>query len=174
MSEKRRRFAEGTEVPVERSRQELEAVLDKHGAEQIAVYTDRKQKTGRIVFKLAGRMVRLDVHVTAPTELPRGYQWKTDSEQNAWRGRQLEQAEREGWRRLLLIVKAKLELIADAGTSPEAIEREFLADIMLPDGATVYESMAAGIEDAYKLGTMPSLMLPAARTPGARRMRGPD
>ena len=49
-------------------------------------------------------------------------------QQSAW-----EQACRQRWRALLLIIRAKLEA-AEAGIS--TLETEFLANIVLPDGRT--------------------------------------
>lgn len=73
-----------------------------------------------------------------------------------------EQACRERWRAVLLIVKAKMEAI-DVGVS--MFEREFLADILLPNGGTVEELMTAQIETAYTSGSMPRglLMLTAGK-----------
>lgn len=141
MSKARRRFAEGTEVPVERTRAELEALLAKHGASQVVVYRDMNPPLrGRVIFRIQERMVRLDV-------VP-----KVTSSQ---RKHGLPQAEREAWRRLLLVVKAKLELIADEGST---LEREFLADILLPDSTTVYETLRDKIDAAYTDGKVPPLL----------------
>ena len=54
-----------------------------------------------------------------------------------------------------MIIKAKLEA-ADSGIS--TIEREFLYDIVLPDGKTVGEYMAPQIEAAYTTGEMPPML----------------
>lgn len=66
-----------------------------------------------------------------------------------------EQACRSRWRALYLIIKAKLEAV-DSGIS--TIEREFLYDIVLPDGKTVGEYMAPQIEAAYTTGEMPPML----------------
>jgi hypothetical protein len=71
------------------------------------------------------------------------------------------QFERSAWRRLLLVVKAKLELVRDADSS---IEREFLADILLPNGSTVHEELGPQLDDSYRTGSMPPLLPPAGGT----------
>jgi hypothetical protein len=71
-----------------------------------------------------------------------------------------EQATRQRWRALSLVVKAKLEAVASEITT---FEDEFMAHILLPNGETVSAFMRPQIEQAYDLGTMPSLLaLPAA------------
>lgn len=62
------------------------------------------------------------------------------------------------WRRLVLVVKAKLDLVADGGST---IEREFLADILLPDGRTVHQALGPQLADSYSNGHMPPLLGPA-------------
>ena len=66
--------------------------------------------------------------------------------------------ERRSWRALLLIVKAKLEMIANGGSSAE---REFLADMLLPNGETVATAILPGIAKSYASGEMPRRLLPA-------------
>jgi hypothetical protein len=66
-----------------------------------------------------------------------------------------EQAVRQRWRALVLIVKAKLEAIeAGIGT----IETEFLSSVMLPNGSTVGEWVAPQLIAVYGRGEMPALM----------------
>jgi hypothetical protein len=60
------------------------------------------------------------------------------------------------WRALVLIVKAKLELVASGGST---FEVEFLAHTMLPNGDTVGETMLPRIAQAYRTNSMPPLML---------------
>ncbi len=73
-----------------------------------------------------------------------------------------EQACRQRWRALCLIVKAKLEAVESGITT---IEREFLSNILLPDGQTVGDFMLPQIAASYESGGMPKL-LPGADRPG--------
>lgn len=66
-----------------------------------------------------------------------------------------EQAVRQRWRALALVVKAKLEAV-EAGIS--TVEREFLADITLPGGTTVGEWATPQLAAVYAGGPMPALM----------------
>lgn len=137
-----RRFAENTKVPVERTRQEMDELLRRHGATQMLQAFDHELRGSYsqavVQFKMADRMVRLRFEVpNKPQEA------------------------RRKWRMMLMIVKAKLEFVADGGST---IEREFMADVMLPDGVTVGEWMAPQLKESYKNGGMPPLLaVPSSR-----------
>lgn len=169
---KTRRYAVGTEVPVSKSRDELEKLLERHGAAQIQVSRDSATKHAVVIFRLSERCIRLDVKVDASgvpnvgdnawdrpegdvIEFPRGWGAMSTVKRNEWRSQLLEQKDREAWRRLLLITKGKLEIVADAESS---IEREFLADILLPNGSTVHEALRDGLQQSYQDGSMPPLL----------------
>lgn len=166
------RFAEGTEVPAEKTRGELERLLVQHGAHQVVVAVDHTERRAVVVFGLAGRRIKLHVSTAPKVEAtpgkrdrehasgitPRGWNGWSTQRQKDWVVEQRAQFERSAWRRLLLVVKAKLELVRDADSS---VEREFLADILLPSGATVHEELGPQLEDSYRTGAMPPL-LPAA------------
>lgn len=151
---KTKRFAAETEVSVEKTRAELEALLSRHGATQRATYTDEEAGRSVIRFRISGRMVQLQVRQPRREDVePRSLQGISDLE--SYIRRKIEQGERSAWRRLLLVVRAKLELIADSGST---VEREFLADILLADGKTVHEWIEPQLEDCYKSGRMPPLL----------------
>jgi len=157
-----RRFAEGTDVDADKSRAELEKLLKQHGAEQFLLHVDVDRTT--VIFKLAGRMVRQVVK--APDPKP----FETIPPQNKYsppRKRTPAEVEsmvaqewRRRWRALLLIVKGKLEMISSGESD---VGREFLADILLPNGETVGEAMLPRIAASYESGDMPPLMLGSGR-----------
>lgn len=66
-----------------------------------------------------------------------------------------QQAVRQRWRVLALIVKAKLEATE---TGIITFEEEFLSYIVLPDNSTVGEYMLPQIESAYQNGEMPRML----------------
>ena len=68
-----------------------------------------------------------------------------------------EQAIRQRWRALALVIKAKLEAV-DAGIT--TIEDEFLANTMLPDGQTVGDWAEPMLQEVYLSGKMPMALLP--------------
>ena len=66
-----------------------------------------------------------------------------------------EQACRQRWRALLLVVKAKLEAIE---TGIATFDGEFMANIVLPGGGTVGDWMTPQIERAYLTGAVPAML----------------
>ena len=54
-----------------------------------------------------------------------------------------------------MVIKAKLVAV-EAGIS--TIEREFLADVVLPDGHTVGQWVAPQLDKIYERGEMPALL----------------
>lgn len=73
-----------------------------------------------------------------------------ESQNKSW-----EQACRQRWRALALVIKAKLEAV-ECGIS--TIEREFLANVVMPDGSTVGDVIEEQIANAYLTGKMPPLL----------------
>ncbi len=135
------RYAHDTTVPVERSRAEIERLITRYGADKYG--TGWTGKAAWIAFETQGRMVRFIL------PLPQADQFRAT--------RSYEQACRQRWRALVLLLKAKLEAV-ESGIS--VFEREFLAHIVLPGGETVGEVIAPQIAAAYASGRMPQALLP--------------
>ncbi len=153
-------YAKGTEVPIERSKGELEKLLSKYGAERFLSGWD----VSKIVvgFEMRGRQVRLDVPVPSKDskevrETPGGRWLRSESEQTkAWQA-----AVRQRWRAIVLVVKAKLEAV-EAGIS--TFESEFLGNLVLPGGATVAEVVVPRLDEVERLTALP----PGETTKGRR------
>ena len=84
----------------------------------------------------------------APT--PRNARRTAAARRSVW-----EQACRQRWRALLLIIRAKLEAVESGITT---LESEFLANILLPDGGTIGEWLALQVDEAYATGRMPPML----------------
>ena len=56
-----RAYAEGTTVPVEKTRVEIERLLTKHGAAQLGIVSDTECGMAMVLFAMAGRQVRMRV-----------------------------------------------------------------------------------------------------------------
>jgi hypothetical protein len=151
-----RKYAEGTEVSAEKSRAELETLLRRHGAQEFGIYTSEVRTV--FMYRLRGRMVRHFVEY--PPERVREYPTAATEAQrrqvNERAARDREAEWRRRWRALVLVCKAKLEIIASGGSS---FEREFLADTLLPNGETVGEAMLPRIAESYETGGMPRFSL---------------
>ncbi len=148
------RYAAETTVPADRSRAEIERTLTRYGATAFAYGWDG---TGgaHVGFIADNRQVRLVVRLpdraaSEFTHSPAGRARTDRAAVAAW-----EQACRQAWRALSLVVKAKLEAVA-AGIS--TFEAEFLAYIVLPDGSTMGEWAAPQVAAAYDTGRMPALL----------------
>lgn len=152
-------YAANTDVSVERSRAELERTLQRYGASAFGYATRAGSAT--VAFEAHGRRITFelkmpDINDRRFTHTAIG---RTKSSHasvvQAW-----EQACRQKWRALNLVVKAKLEAV-EAGISE--FEDEFLAFIALPNGGTVGEWMKPQIAHAYEQNQMPELMVGPTR-----------
>lgn len=139
MKAKIRRFAEGTTVPVDRSKQELEKLVRLHGATGFATSWDKSSYV--VMFELKGRRIRFDVG--APDS-------KTYRDTKRW-----EAEERRRWRALLLILKAKLELVQSGDADLEA---EFLANLVLRGGQTLGATFLPQLTEVLDTGSMPKML----------------
>ncbi len=156
-----RRYATKTKVSPTKTAAELTDLLTQHGATQRLVATD--DATGRVVIKfvLHGHVVRLNVNpLRCPLtpdashldrDAPRGWRGWGSAKRRDYIALVNLQAEREAWRRLLLLTKAKLEAIADGFTT---IEHEFLPDLVLANGTTVGEVVYTQLADARAGGPL--------------------
>ncbi len=158
------RYASQTQVPVERSRSEIERTLARYGAEQFVYGWDR---VGAVIAFLvtteSGQKRQVKFQLPLPdradrdfTHHSRGRRTETEIE------RRYEQACRQRWRALALVVKAKLEAV-ESGIA--TFEDEFLAYTMLPGGETVGQWLTPQLDDVYRSGQMPGV-LPLALGPG--------
>lgn len=148
-----RAYAESTSVTVEKSRAEIETILMRHGADAFAYSTD--SGTVRLGFRMDGRHFRFTLSLPDPKE-PRFTHHSRGARTIEGARTEWEQACRQKWRALLLVIKAKLEAVS-AGIS--SIEDEFLANLILPDRQTVSEWLKPQVEEAYRVGSMPTNLM---------------
>ena len=148
-----RRYAQDTQVSTNRSRDEIERTLSRYGASQFMYGWEH----GRAVIAFAADDRRVQFMLPMPdredpafTRTPTGKKRAAAAAEQAY-----EQAVRQAWRALALVIKAKLEAVAAGITEFEA---EFLAHIMLPDGSTVGDWARPQLAAAYTSGAMPALM----------------
>lgn len=153
------KYAANTSVASDRSRAEIERTLQRYGAKAFGYSWSGDD--AMVMFEIVGRRVKYSIRMPSrksPEFLltpGRRYERTPDAALAAW-----EQACRQRWRALSLVIKAKLEAV-DAGIS--TVEEEFLAHVMTPDGSTVHEWLAPQLERAYATGQMPALMPGASR-----------
>lgn len=140
------RYAIKTTVPVRRSRDEIENLLTKYGADSFAFMQDK----GRVIigFRITATSKQ---RVAVKMELPMPTTSRSQSH--------FEQLQRSRWRALVLVVKAKLEACA-SGIS--TVEREFMADLVMPDGRTLTQHLGLQIDKMLVDNVRTPLMLTGA------------
>jgi hypothetical protein len=147
------RFASQTSVSPEKSRAEIEGLLNKYGADGFGYMTQGER--ARIEFVFGGR--RLRFNLTLPDQ---GDVRFAHTATGRDRGREVarkewEQETRRLWRALVLGIKAKLEMVS---SGVAVFEEEFLAHFVV-NGKTLGEQMVPQLE-AYEAGR-PVLLLGA-------------
>lgn len=144
-------FAEGTSVPIERSKAEIESMLIRYGADQFV--SGWGEAEARIQFRANGRYVRFVLPLPPKTEKrfthQARYDWRPRTQGEAVKAWEAEL--RRLWRALALVVKAKLEAVQSGIVG---FEDEFMAHIVMPDGKTVAEHARPMIASAYETGKM--------------------
>jgi hypothetical protein len=148
------RYAQETTVPVDRSKAEIERLVQRYGATEFA--HGWRSERAVVQFKMRDRYVRFILPLPKLgdfTKTATGRQRKagTGAVTSAW-----EQACRQRWRALALSIKAKLESV-ESGI--EEFEVAFMGQVVMPDGRTVSEHVLPAIDAAYKSGKMPELLL---------------
>lgn len=147
------RYAESTQVPSDKSRAEIERTLGRYGASGFMY--GWQQGYAVVAFEMHGRRIRFDLPM--PDRQSREFtKTETGRERSAAQAdKAYEQAVRQRWRALHLVIKAKLEAVESGITE---FQEEFLAHIVLPNGHTVGRWMLPQVDKAYETGDMPALL----------------
>lgn len=154
------RFAETTTVNPEASRAEIEGILRRYGASKFAYAWDEDKAF--VAFVAHDRQVRFVVPLPPYEDFATKRVKVNQSAAQTKRlspeqqQREYDQAVRQRWRALALVVKAKLEAV-DAGIAE--FSTEFLPYTVLPDGRTVAEHVGPAVEQAVNSGQMPVALL---------------
>lgn len=151
-------YAKDTDVSVAKSRAEIEGLIIRYGATSTAFMNGPGR--AMIAFEAKGRRILFELplpdqndkrftHVllgrsSTPTRRA------PEKAMEVW-----EQACRQRWRALALVIKAKLEAVE---TGISQFEDEFMANIVMPDGQTVSAHVRPKIAAAYESGTMVPLL----------------
>ena len=144
-------YANNTNVSCELSRLEIERVLVRYGAQNFAYAT--MPGAALIGFSMSGRTVKFVLPLPKIEEFaltPTGRKRTQNSQYDAW-----EQACRQRWRALKLVIQAKLEAV-ECGIS--VFDDEFLAHIVVGGGKTIGECIRPQIDEAYERGNVPALL----------------
>lgn len=147
-------YAAKTDVSSDRSRSEIERTLARYGATHFGYMSEPDR--AMVAFQKAGRQVRFIVPLPDRqsrdfTHTPTGKVASASSAENAY-----EQATRQRWRALALVVKAKLEAVE---TGIATFDEEFYAYTVLPSGRTVFEETSEQVATMIATGMPGRLMI---------------
>lgn len=161
-------YARETSVSREKSLMEIQQTLARYRASKFMYgYEDQG---AMVAFEMCGRRIRFVLQLPSMEEDCFKFE-KSRSRYNTYGPRRSseaqrkhwEQACRQRWRALSLVIKAKLEAVESGITE---FEDEFLAHIVLPDNSTVGAHARRAVAVAYETGVMPAL-LPLLPSSGA-------
>lgn len=148
------RYANNTSVSSEKSRAEIERILMRYGANGFMYgWAD---SNAVVAFRMCDRHIKFILPLPARD----AEEFTHTPERGTLRSEQAaaaayEQAVRQRWRALALVIKAKLEAVESGITE---FDDEFLAHIVLPNGKTVGDFMRPQVALAYEKGDMPPLL----------------
>lgn len=147
-------YAKGTEVSIEKSRMEIERLLNTNHADAVSVgYSSDKAVIQWTAHK---RVIRFVLPLPADTDemfkyktrRQRGRTIRGDVRSPEEKKRACEQRRKELWRALFISIKAKIESVK-AGIS--VFDQEFFANIVDPGtGKTVYEALGQQLRLSYE------------------------
>ncbi len=146
------RHASETSVPADRSRAEIEKTITRYGADGFMYMT--RGDSAIIGFEHKLRAIKIKMNLPPRSDFTRNKAGSRVSETQAENSYQ--QALRQRWRALALVVKAKLEAVA-SGVS--TFEEEFLPYFVLKGGRTVGDELLPKLQAWSEGGKMPPLML---------------
>jgi len=147
-------YASNTDVSSDRSRSEIERTLRRYGATSFAYGWEGQ--AAMVGFIVRDRRVQFVLPLPDPkdrefTLTPARRTLRTKAQAEA----AYEQAVKQRWRALNLVIKAKLEAV-EAGIV--TFEQEFAMHMILPNGQRAGEIVTLAIERAYETGTVIPLL----------------
>ena len=160
------KYAASTDVSSDRHRAEIEKTKTRYGAQQFMYGWD--EPSAIVGFIINGRQVKFalplpDRDSTEFTRTPTGRARAATQVREAY-----EQAVRQRWRALALVIKAKLEAVESGIVTFDA---EFLAHIVLPNGRTVVDEIGPASSRRTRPSRCPHCYPTTARA-GRRAMNG--
>lgn len=145
------KYATGTEVPIERSRAEIERMIHRFGASRFGAQWDRT--TATIAFEYDKWRVRFVITLPSRADFVKTEAGRNRNEKD--QARAYEAEERRRWRSLALVIKAKIEAV-QSGVS--TFTDEFFAMLVLANGHTLGEHLAPQLEAMRDGGKTPPLL----------------
>jgi hypothetical protein len=142
-------YARETSVSVEKSQADLKKLLGRYKADRIEMGSS--ERDGQAYVRFEFRDVRIEKRLTLPKaaeeRFHRGKGGRHIGSASAYA--RWEQACRQQWRILLLLLQAQMEAV-ELGLY--SVHQAFLADLLLPSGQPLGEAVASHLPDALKTG----------------------
>lgn len=153
-------YAADTAVSTERSQLELQQTLRRYGADQFQLGWSNDM--AMVAFVVRDRLVRFVLPM--PDRTDKAFLLTGHNPPRRRTPKQVEeayeQATRQRWRALNLVIKAKLEAV-EAGISE--FDNEFLANIVLPNGQTVGDHVGPSVRESIRESLVPPTLFPPVR-----------
>ena len=148
-------YAESTEVPVAKSKAAIEMLLQQHGATEFASGWDPTHD--KLQFRLREQTIRFVLPRPNPADRRFTHDRRGMRRSPAAVQRALEQKDRQRWRALYLVIRAKLEAV-ESGIA--VYEQEFLAFIVDPStGLTVGDILVPRLQEGRGVaGLLPEVV----------------
>lgn len=148
-------YASSTSVGIDRTKAEIEATLKRYGAGKFSSGWDEEAGTVFVNFFCQERFIRFTVPMPKADEKRFTHGGRYGHRRTpAQQAEAYEQELRAVWRRLLLVIRAKLESVE---SKIETFEESFLAQIVIPNGETMGTWAKQNLDSVYKLGEMPTM-----------------
>lgn len=139
-------FAEGTQVDAGKTRLDIEAMLSKFACETVGVM--REPGFATVLFRRQGWAVQMRVALPQLSDAPKqrkpGYHYMTEAQRLQW----VMQQEREKWRQLMLVLKAKFTALENG---IESFEESFMAHLVV-GGDHVGQRLLPALRQAQESG----------------------
>lgn len=135
------RYAESTSVPIDRSRSEIERVLERYGCSRFGIMNE-VDGSAMLYFERSGRSFQVPLRIPPSAKFRSTEKW--------------EQERRRRWRVMVLTLKASLEAVS-SGLS--TFEEVFLAHIVIPGTArTLGQALTPKLDALYAGKSLPALL----------------
>lgn len=151
------RYAAKTTVTSDASRTEIERTLRRYGADQFSYGWEHSDERNFAVvsFRAHNRLIRFTLPMPDPDDRAFTHTPAKGMRRSASAAeKEYEQAVRQRWRALKLVVQAKLEAV-ESGIAE--FEEEFLAYVVLPGGGTVGQWARPQLDAVYEGASMRAL-----------------
>ncbi len=135
------KYAANTRVPVHRTKNDIERVLERYGVDGTIIGQFAQRAYVEFAMVAEKRVVRIFL------DLPREEKYRTKVK--------YEQAVRQAWRALYLVLKAKLE---SRESGIETFDEAFMPHIIMANGKTVGQQILPDFQRTLETGEMPKLL----------------